>query len=165
MSDILVVFATKAGSTEEVAAAIAGALRKSGNTVDLRRARDVREPVSRWGCIVLGAPIYSGRWHRDAHRFLRRHRGELERVPVAIFGMGPRSPDEEAWQRSRSQLNRALAKRSWLPPVAEVIFGGADPPKRRQATRRDLRDWAAIEKWAREISALAASRPASTTQS
>jgi menaquinone-dependent protoporphyrinogen oxidase len=97
MSDILVAFATKAGATEEVAAAIADALRKSGNVVDLRRARDVGEPVSRWGCIVLGAPIYSGRWHRDAHRFLRRHRGELERVPVAIFGMGPRSPEEEVW--------------------------------------------------------------------
>ena len=164
MSDILVAFATKAGSTEEVAAAIADALRKSGNIVDLRRARDVREPASRWGCIVLGAPIYSGRWHRDAHRFLRRHRGELERVPVAVFGMGPRSPEEEAWQRSRSQLDRALAKRSWLTPAAEVVFGGADPPQRRQTPRRDLRDWAAIEKWAREISAIAASRPASAAQ-
>ena len=75
--------------------------------------------------------------------------------------MGPRSPEEEAWRRSRSQLDRALAKRSWLTPVAEVVFGGADPPKRRQAPRRDLRDWAAIEKGAREISAIAASRPAS----
>ena len=164
MSDILVAFATKAGSTEEVAAAIADALRESGNTVDLRRARDVREPASRWRCIVLGATIYSGRWHRDAHRFLKRHRGELGRVPVAIFGMGPRSPDEEAWQRSRNQLDRALAKRSWLTPVAEVVFGGADPPERRQSTRRDLRDWAAIKKWAREISAIAASHPASTAE-
>ena len=162
MSDILVAFATKAGSTEEVAAAIAGALRKAGNLVDLRRARDVHESASRWRCIVLGAPVYSGRWHRDAHRFLKRHRDELERVPVAIFGMGPRSPEEEAWQRSRNQLDRALAKRSWLTPVAEVVFGGADPPKRRQTTRRDLRDWAAIEKWAREVSAIAASHPAST---
>ena len=164
MSDILVAFATKAGSTEQVAAAIADVLRKSGNTVELRRARDVGEPVSRWGCIVLGAPIYSGRWHRDAHRFLRRHRGELGRVPVAVFAMGPRSPEQEAWQRSRSQLDRALGKRSWLTPAATVVFGGADPPNRRQAPRRDLRDWAAIEKWAREISAIAGSRPASTGQ-
>jgi hypothetical protein len=74
--------------------------------------------------------------------------------------MGPRSPEQGAWQRSRNQLDRALAKRSWLTPVAEVVFGGADPAQRRQATRRDLRDWAAIEKWAREISAIAASRPA-----
>jgi menaquinone-dependent protoporphyrinogen oxidase len=160
VSDILVAFATKAGSTEQVAEAIADALRKSGNTVDLRRAREIREPVSGWGCIVLGAPIYSGRWHRDAHRFLRRHRGELEDVPVAVFGMGPRSPEAEAWQRSRHQLDRALAKRRWLAPVAEAVFGGVDPPKRRQTIRRDLRDWEAIEKWAREISAIAANHPA-----
>ena len=78
--------------------------------------------------------------------------------------MGPRSPEEEAWQRSRNQLDRALAKRSWLTPAAEVVFGGADPPERRQTTGRDLRDWAAIEKWAQEISAIAASHPASTAE-
>ena len=74
----------------------------------------------------------------------------------------PDPPNEEAWQRSRSQLDRALAKRSWLTPAATVIFGGADPPERRQTPRRDLRDWAAIEKWAQQISAIAASHPAST---
>jgi hypothetical protein len=40
MSDILVAFPTKAGSAEQVAAAIADALRQCGNIVDLRRARD-----------------------------------------------------------------------------------------------------------------------------
>lgn len=74
---------------------------------------------------------------------------------------GPRSLGEETWQRSRDQLDRALAKRRWLTPVAEVVFGGVDPPKRRRTTRRDLRDWETIEKWAREISAIAASHPAS----
>ena len=85
-------------------------------------------------------------------------------MPVAIFGMGPRSPEQEAWQRSRSQLDRALAKRSWLSPAAKAVFGGADPPNRRQTPRRDLRDWAAIEKWAQEISAIAASHPAPAAQ-
>jgi menaquinone-dependent protoporphyrinogen oxidase len=148
VSDILVAFASKAGSTEEVAAAIAKTLRRSGNTVDLWRAREVPGRASQWGCVVLGAPIYSGRWHRDAHRFLRRHRAELDGVPVAIFAMGPRSPEDEAWQRSRSQFDRALAKRTWLTPVAQAVFGGVDPPKRHESVRRDLRDWAAIEKWA-----------------
>ncbi len=48
MSDILVAFATKAGSTEQVAAAIAEALRKSGNTVDLREISAIAasHPVS-----------------------------------------------------------------------------------------------------------------------
>jgi menaquinone-dependent protoporphyrinogen oxidase len=43
----------------------------------------MREPVAGYGLAVLGAPLYSGRWHRDAHRFLKRHRQELAGVPVA----------------------------------------------------------------------------------
>jgi Flavodoxin domain len=76
---------------------------------------------------VLGAPVYSGRWHRDAHRFPKRHRKELLTVPVAVFGMGPRNPGQEAWQRSRRQLDRALAKRDWLKPAAVAVSGGVDP--------------------------------------
>ncbi len=88
MSQILVAFATKNGSTEEVAAAIAGSLRDSGCDVDLRRAREVTKPVAGWDLMVLGAPIYPRRWHRDAHRFLKRQYNESGRVPVAVFGMG-----------------------------------------------------------------------------
>ena len=102
---------------------------------------------------MLGAPIYSGRWHGDAHRFLKRHRKELLDVPVAVFGMGPRTGSPEGWLRSRSQLDRALSKRSWLIPVATVVFGGVDPPKH-QNPRRDLRDWEAIRAWAISLAAL-----------
>jgi menaquinone-dependent protoporphyrinogen oxidase len=155
LSQILVAFATKNGSTEQVAAAIAGSLRDSGCDVDLRRARDVTKPVAGWDLVVLGAPIYSGRWHRDAHRFLKRHRNEFGRVPVAVFGMGPRSGDEGGWQRSRDQMNRALAKHGWLTAAAIAVFGGVDPPKRHVTNRRDLRDWNAIREWAYTMAALA----------
>jgi len=36
---------------------------------------------------------------------------DFEVVPIAVFAMGPRSGDEAGWQRSRAQLDRALAKR------------------------------------------------------
>jgi menaquinone-dependent protoporphyrinogen oxidase len=160
LSQILVAFATKNGSTGEVAAAIAGCLRGSGCDVDLRRARDVTKPVAGWDLVVLGAPIYSGRWHRDAHRFLKRHRNEFGRVPVAVFGMGPRSGDEGGWQRSRDQMNRALAKHGWLTAAAIAVFGGVDPPKRHVTTRRDLRDWNAIREWAYTMAALASRKTA-----
>ena len=100
---------------------------------------------------MLGAPVYSGRWHRDARRFLKRHRKELLTVPVAVFGMGPRNPGQEGWQRSRRQLDRALAKRDWLRPAAVAVFGGADPPTRHGKQRRDLRDWDAVRAWATGI--------------
>ena len=116
MSRILVAYATKNGSTREVAEAIAATLDNRGVAVDVHPARSIRGSVAGWNLVVVGAPIYSGRWHRDAHRFLKRHRDELRQIPIVVFEMGPRDGAEEAWRRSRSQLDRALAKREWRPP-------------------------------------------------
>ena len=120
MSGALVAFATRNGSTQAVAEVVAATMRAAGETVELRPAREVRRPLGECHLVVLGAPIYSGRWHGDAHRFLKRHRRELGRVPVAVFAMGPRSATEEGWRRSREQLDRArwqsaggLRRRPW----------------------------------------------------
>ena len=155
MTNVLLAFATKNGSTEQVAGAIAEALREAGAQVTALPARAVRESAAGYDLIVLGAPLYSGRWHRDAHRFLKRHRRELATVPVAVFGMGPRDDSEEAWRRSRAQLDRALARHAWLAPVMVAVFGGVDPPARGERPRRDLRDWRAIRAWATDTLAVA----------
>lgn len=154
--NVIMVYATRHGSTQQVAGAVAEALREHGARVTLRPARAVREPVAGYGLVVLGAPLYSGRWHRDAHRFLKRHRRELAGVPVAVFGMGPRSDTEGAWQRSRAQLDRALGKHGWLSPAAVTVFGGVDPPQRSNHPRRDLRNWQSIRLWAAQAHAAAA---------
>lgn len=167
--NVLVAYATRHGSTREVAEAVVGTLRASGADVQLQAARDVRALAPRFDLVVLGAPIYSGRWQRDAHRFLRRHRKELDAVPVAVFGMGPRNPELQAWLRSREQLDRALAKHDWLKPIAVTVFGGTDPAKRdlqrRDRQRRDLRNWPQIEAWASSIADPAGWPAAPTSQS
>lgn len=161
MSRVLVAYATRNGSTQQVAEAIGAVALASGAEVRVEPAASVREPLAGWDLIVLGGCLYSGRWHHDAHRFLRRHRRELASVPVAVFGMGPRRDDEEAWQGSRAQLDRALSRRSWLVPVAVGVFGGVDPPRHNRAARRDMRDWTEIGDWARKVLAeLEASRTA-----
>lgn len=146
MTSALVAFATKHDSTREVAEAIADTLRSRGLSVTAAPAAGIRDHVDQYDLVVLGGAIYSGRWHAGAHRFLRKHRRELDNTPVAVFGMGPRLDEKEAWQRSREQLDRALGKRSWLHPTAITVFGGVDPPKKKE--HRDLRDWEAIAAWA-----------------
>jgi menaquinone-dependent protoporphyrinogen oxidase len=148
---VLVAYATRHGSTRQVAQTVSEVLQERGARVTLRPASAVRESVARFDLVVLGAPLYSGRWHRDAHRFLRRHRRELSGLPVAVFGMGPRTDTEEAWQHSRAQLDKALARRGWLTPVTITVFGGADPPGDSKRRRRDLRNWDTIGVWAAQL--------------
>jgi len=151
----LVAYATKHGSTEEVAAAIAAALLAAGAEVQVQPARKVRD-LSPFDAVVLGAPLYAGRWHRDAHGFLKRHRRSLEQLPLAVFALGPRKPASEGtWATSQAQLDNALLRDSWLAPVGVALFGGVDPPKVKHE-RRDQRDWAAIRAWAGELAATAA---------
>ena len=150
MTTFLVAYASKHGSTQQVAEAIAKRLAEQGDAVDLRPAAAVRGRVGA-DVVVLGGALYSGRWHRDAHRFLKRHREELALVPVAVFGMGPRSGEAEGWDRSRHQLDRALAKHQQLRPAAVAVFGGVDPEPHRGEPPRDLRDWTAIQAWADSV--------------
>ncbi len=152
---ILVAYATKHGSTQEVAEMIAAVLREHAFEVEVQPASEVRA-LDRYGAVVLGAPLYNGRWHKDASRFLKRHRTALSERPVAIFALGPRSAAEEERRSSRKQLDRALAKASWLAPVAIEIFGGViDPTKLHFPFNRmpasDARDWTAIRAWASKL--------------
>jgi menaquinone-dependent protoporphyrinogen oxidase len=158
---VLVGYATRYGSTQEVAEAVAATLRECGLEVDIQPMRKVRT-LAGYSAVVLGAPLYMFRWHKDALRFLSRHRKALTERPVAVFALGPTHDpyDEEEWQDSRAQLDKELAKFSWLTPVALEMFGGKyDPAKLRfpinllagQEPASDLRDWTAIRAWASNL--------------
>jgi menaquinone-dependent protoporphyrinogen oxidase len=139
---ILVAYATKHGSTEEVADAVAQVIRQLDQTADVRPAAKVKD-VSSYEFIILGAPLYRGRLHKDALRFLTRHHAALANIPLAVFALGPRKPRSEGtWPRCREQLDQALGKHPWMTPTSVELFGGVDPP-RKNRERRDQRDWAA----------------------
>ena len=154
---VLVTYATKYGSRREVAEAIAATLSAYGLQTEMRSAREVRS-LDGYSAVVLGAALYIGRWHKDARRFLKRHRAALSRLPVAIFALGPLSTAEKEWQDARIQLDQTLATASWLAPVAVELFGGAvNPAKLRfpfnHMPAGDARDWTAIRAWASELGA------------
>ena len=157
MKPILVAYATKRGSTEQVAASVATRIRGDGLEVELRRAATVRDLTPYRG-VILGAPLYTGRWHRDAVRFLKRHREALEEQPVAVFALGPRTLDPVDVAASRSQLLASLAAVPSIRPYPLAVFGGVvDPAKlpfplsRMQAC--DARDWDEIDGFASECAA------------
>ena len=160
-ASVLVAYATRYGSTQEVAEAVAATLRERRWEVDLRPAREVRS-LEGYSAVVLGTALYMFRLHKDARRFLTRHREALSKRPVAIFAMGPFNNDERDWQAVRAQLDKELAMFPWLVPIAHEVFGGKfDPAKLRfpynlvpylkRLPASDIRDWTAINAWASSI--------------
>ncbi len=160
---VLVAFASTHGSTQEVAADIAGVLRGQGLAIDLQPARDVRS-LEGYGAVVLGAPLYMFHLHKDALRFLSRHRVALSGgMPLAVFAGGPFGKgDGNEWQEVRKSLINELAKFPWLAPVSVQVIGGRfDPahlrfpwnlvPALKNMPPSDLRDWDAIRAWAKSL--------------
>jgi menaquinone-dependent protoporphyrinogen oxidase len=167
-ASVLVTYASRYGSTQEVAEAVAATLREHGLEVDLQPMRTV-QTLEGYGAVVLGAPLYIGHWHKDAKNFLAQHREALLQRPVAMFTLGPTQPDEKEWEGVRTQLDQELARYPWLKPVALELFGGKyDPAKLRfpdsliarlpatplhQMPASDVRNWPAIRAWAARLPA------------
>jgi menaquinone-dependent protoporphyrinogen oxidase len=149
---ILVAFASKHGSTRQVADAIAAELERTGHEIVVRPARAERDPGA-YDAVVLGAPLYMGRWHKDARSFVRGHRKALERVPVAIFALGPIGDEPKQWQGAEDQLDEALGSLPDVGPVTVRMFGGAIKPDElhfpfSHMPAVDVRDWTEIRAWA-----------------
>jgi menaquinone-dependent protoporphyrinogen oxidase len=160
MASVLVAYASKYGSTREVAEAIVAALQEQGVDAVAQPAGEV-ESLDGHSAVVLGTALFFFRWRREAHRFLSRNRAALANVPVAVFALGPIEDKPEQYVSARGHLDKGLAKHPWLSPVSVAVFGGrVDPthlrfPESNPGTRRmppvDLRDWEAIDTWAREL--------------
>jgi len=83
MKNILVAYATNAGSTAEVAQAVGEELSKNDNQVDVRQIKDVTT-VEGYDAVVVGAPMIMG-WHRSAVSFVKKQKQGLSKVHVAYF--------------------------------------------------------------------------------
>jgi len=158
---ILVTWATRSGSTAEVAESIVATLRNGGLEVECRPVRDVRS-LDGYGAVVLGVPLYMSRLHGDGRRFLAEHRQELAERPVALFVLGPIHDKEDEFATARRQLAKQLARFPWFAPVSQEVFVGRWDsaklgfpwsllPAAKNMPVSDARNWTAIHAWAESL--------------
>lgn len=153
---VLVAYATKHGSTAEIAEAIGAVLREAGHEVDVRNARDVQR-IDRYAAVVLGSALYSAHWQRDANRFVRRHLAALQDVPVWLFSSGPLDHsaefDDIPLTEHVAPDVAPIGARGHRTFSGRLLEGtpGVDPGL--LATHRvgDFRNWDHIRAWARAI--------------
>lgn len=152
---VLLAYASKHGTTREVAEAIAEVLCERGLGADVQEAKAVHD-LDGYAAVVLGAPFYIGRWHKDARAFLRRLGRSPADLPVAVFALGPLSTKEEEFADVRARLDKTLADVPEIAPVAVEVFGGAVDPSAlhfpfSHMDAADVRDWDAIRAFAERL--------------
>ena len=152
---VLVAYATKLGSTREIAETIGRVLREDGIETDVATARSIQD-LSPYDAVILGSALYAAHWQRDANRFVGRHLDRLQERPVWLFSSGPldRSAD---WGRLPATPAVALT----TEPIGardHRTFGGrllpdapVDPRVLATHPIGDFRDWDAIRAWAAGI--------------
>lgn len=84
---VLVGYASRFGSTREIATRIAGLLRNSGNEVDVASVGEIAH-VDAYDVVVFGSGVYDGSWTAEATELVRRHASVLARKPVWLFTVG-----------------------------------------------------------------------------
>ena len=148
---VLVAYASKRGSTAEIAETIAATLRREGLGVCLERAEDVQS-LDPYDAVVLGSAVYMKRWRGDARHFLKKHRKALKQIPFWVFSSGPvgdPAKDNPKW----TEPPRIAEKVEEQGCREHVVFGGCLPAEptgfmekamvdRTPKEFRDRRDWA-----------------------
>lgn len=155
---VMVACASKHGSTEGIAQAIADRLCQLGHDAVAERVADVSD-LHGIQALVLGSAVYAGSWMHEATEFAEGNTEALSTMPVWLFSSGPLGTeveDEEAQPRQLPELTRALRPRGH-----RVFFGALDHDKLGfgermmvkavKAPQGDFRDWDAIAGWADEI--------------
>ena len=157
---ILVAYATRNGSTAEIAQAIGRELTNTGHAVDVAEIKNISK-LAGYTAIVIGGPLYMGSVDSAVGKFVGKYHEQLLKLPVAAFvvGLAPKNPDPGAVEMAMAALRKSLGP---VTPVSSILFAGnLDPAKVNFVMRKflemakipagDFRDWGAIAAWALEL--------------
>jgi menaquinone-dependent protoporphyrinogen oxidase len=161
MHTILVCYATRYGSTGEIAGIIGEELRNAGYEVTVSPLSEIHDPGLYDG-VVIGSPLYMGKWLAEARDFVSRFRHPLSERPVAVFSVGyslKERMSEHLWD-----VDAAIdsAVKIFLSPIHTGYFAGSVNPDIMTPADRaivtmagvlpgDYRDSAGVRQWAREL--------------
>jgi menaquinone-dependent protoporphyrinogen oxidase len=158
---VLVAYASKYGSTGGVADAIGKELCSKDVAADVVLIKNANN-ISSYQGVIVGSPIYMGKWMSEAADFVKKNKESLRKVPLAYFLVGmtlARHPEKRA--EALSYMDPILKAVPEIEPVGIGTFAGAMDYNNlswinkkilasKGSPEGDFRDWDAIRAWARE---------------
>lgn len=153
---ILVTYATRTGSTAEIAERIGQTIAAHGFVVDVKPVTD-KPTIDHYDAVVIGSSVRMGQWLPEAVDYLRTNQISLKKRPVAIFTVHILNLADD--QTSREYRDAYISTlKPLVAPVDTAFFGGKLDSKRLKFADRlitrlvkavdsDNRDWAKISGW------------------
>ena len=163
---VLVTYATKHGSTQGVAEAIAKEI-SNDNTVDVSFVTNVTD-VNDYDVIIVGSPIRYDRWMNEAVNFVKKNAHILEHKQVVYFFtcMTLSQKTEQSLRAAQSYADKLRQVHPQVNPVEVKGFAGAADLRRlpllqgiglrillaiKGGRGGDYRDWVEIREWAASL--------------
>jgi menaquinone-dependent protoporphyrinogen oxidase len=161
-ASVLIAYASRGGSTAEIAQAMGAALHEAGLESEIVPVGEIGS-ISGKTTVILGAPLYVGRFPKEFYKFLVSNRAALAASRCWCFVVGPTRNEPEDFESARMQASKQLLRYGWFHPVDVHIFGGrwslqglpfpfslalhlpGNPLAKIPPS--DIRDWAAIHDW------------------
>lgn len=157
---ILVAYATRAGSTAEIATEVGGVLSARGFSVEMKSLKE-RPVLAGYQAVVLGSAVRMGSWLPEALTFVRTNQRALQGLPVALFTVHMLNTGEDEASRT-ARAGYTASVRALLPDASEAFFAGLMDFSRLsffdrfiarmvKAVESDRRDWGQIRDWAGSV--------------
>ncbi len=154
---ILIAYASKCGSTAEVATAIGNTLAQNGARVDVLPLNKVTD-LPGYQVVFVGSAIRVAKWLPEAANFVSENRAILKRVPTAYFTVCMTLSEDTPANRAKA-AGFIEPVRTLLAPAAEGYFAGKVDPQRlsfidntllkaKGTPVGDFRNWDKIRDWA-----------------
>ncbi|WFN35855.1 flavodoxin domain-containing protein [Methanomicrobium antiquum] len=157
---VLVAYATRYGSTKDIADKIAQILTEDGYDADSKNILDITQ-TDEYGAVIAGSAIQMGKWLPEAKDFMQTFKSHLNRVPLFVFSCGItlNKPDENVIRKAYFSTDEI---KQYVSPKETGLFAGkldtsllSDSDKDLVVLAKpecgDFRDYDEVKKWVLKI--------------
>ena len=160
---VLIGYASRFGSTRDIAMRLAGKLRTHCREVDVLPVNEISD-AGPYDAVVLGSGVYDGSWTAEATDFVQRQSAVLARKPVWLFSVGSFGDQHPIVGRLMKKEPKEISEfEQMIHPRDYRVFAGVIDLDHWPAWGRllfkalgghagDNRHWPDIDAWAEKIS-------------
>jgi len=164
---ILITYASRTGSTAEIAEAIGKTLSEGGAQVDVLPMNAIKD-LSAYRAVVAGSAIRGSKWLPEATQFMQTHESTLKQRPFAMFTVCITLAMKNGENYRTGVAGWVAPVRAIVKPLDEGFFAGMLDFKKLPFNwdtlllrltvalgifpRGDHRDWNSIHSWAKGLS-------------